>query len=1030
MEVSLLAGLNEAQTAAVTSTAPVLQVLAPPGSGKTKTLTSRVAHLLANRNLNPHNVICCTFTIKASREMRERLESLVGKALESKLVLGTFHSVCRRYLATYGNRIGIPRSFSIADSSDSKSMIKKIIKKNGFKAKPSDAQSKISGCKARFRTVDVLRQEQAKAKHSNEEQQELIEIYAQYQTELQRNNLLDYDDLLLRCVDLLRDFPLCVANVEAVLVDEFQDTNIVQFELMKLFASARGNVTIVGDPDQSIYGFRSAEIANLKRMQAFYQDTVVINLAENYRSAAAVLNLAQDVIDQDKERPDKKLRSTHCYGTLPVLRKLSDSREEGLWIAHEVKRIMGTTGGLIGPSDIAVLLRSSSLSLQIERGLTNAGIAYRMVGGMRFFDRAEIRLIIDYMRTIAHPDNNAAFLSIINVPSRKIGEAAISSLVKLSESHDISIWRAVQKVVNGSLIPEKKLTGPAQNDLAKLVTLIKRAQDKMAGCQPATVPGQLISYLTDSLKIPAYLQQKYKEDHEDRIENIQEFITHAVEFATLPVNAENLPVVSGADQQDLDERQEALDRFLSNIVLSSEVQDSTDDKPRVTISTIHSAKGLEWPVVFIPAVYEGSIPHSRAGDEVDEERRLLYVAITRAKALLNMTLPMYSSREDTIVSLTQFLPQHLIHRTAEKAPTFTDNVISDVAAILQRDVPSQEAIAQGVASIGEKDSLEDDLWPLDGSRPLGPEQSVLLSNFPQQGMSLAEAEKLTRASGQQARSQGYQTSMSNANGFSTAQTSMNMGFTTAGQQLRNFTTKTETVATKQANNGLSGPRGTASSEGKETLKGFFTTQPRTSAAVAPAEAARQAWSSRPSTSAPVPARSLAEPHLPPPPGPPARSFSNLPSALTEHRLGGPSDYSFGRASAPGHKVLTGVGLKRPRPLPLNDASPNRHKKHYSFLSSSPTREDKDAAMLGDDVNLDGGNDDGTRIEQENNHAAKKLQAHTNNGASEAPPYKRPATLAGRPNPGAALPASASMYPKKRSLGVRGGCAPWSARKNK
>lgn len=1014
MEVSLLAGLNEAQRAAVTSTVPVLQVLAPPGSGKTKTLTSRVAHLLAHRNLDPHNVICCTFTIKASREMRDRLRGLVGEALESKLIMGTFHSICRRYLAAYGNTIGIPKGFGIADSSDSKSMVKKIIKKGDFKIEPNTARNKISGCKARFRSVEVLRQEQAKLKHQNVNQQELIQVYEQYEAELQRNNLLDYDDLLLRCVDLLRESPLCVANVEAVLVDEFQDTNIVQFELMKLFASARNNVTIVGDPDQSIYGFRSAEIENLKRMRTFYPGTVVINLEENYRSAAALLNLAQEVIEQDKERPDKKLKSTHCHGTLPVLRRVSDPHQEGLWIASEIKRMMATTGGLFGPSDMAVLIRSGFLSLQIEKALSKAKIAYRMVGGMRFFDRAEIRLIIDYMRAVAHPDNNAAFLSIINVPSRKIGETTINALVKLGEDHSLSVWSVVQKIIKGDLTLEKKLSKPAQNDLAKLVRLLKTARDKIEGFYPAAVPGQLISYLVDSLKISEYLLQKYKDDHEDRMENIKELIVHAKEVASSPGDSETLPTIDGVDQQSMDDRQEALDQFLANIVLSSERENHDDDEPRVTISTIHSAKGLEWPVVFIPAVYEGSIPHSRAEDN-DEERRLLYVAITRAKALLNMTYPRYSSREQQSLELTQFLPEDVLRRTAEKAPSFRDDVIRDAAAILQREMPNQEAIAQGLASIGENDSLEDDLWPLDGRPPLGPEQNVLLADPAKTGGQVL--------GGSQAHNHGYQTSMANANSFSTANTSMghSTAFTTASQQMRTM----NAMATVSTTNGRGDdkPKNPATVSGgpKGSIKSFFSSQSQT-ARLPAAEAARQAWTNRPSMSAPIASQSQPQPQLPAMPAAPARSQSDIPAQLAGHRLGGAPGAGFGRASAPGRVRLGGAGFKRPCPLPLEDVSPNKDRKKYHFLSSSPTVEHKDADKLGEVVDLTGESEVvDARLEKENQVQQPEINAQAD-GTIEP---KKPSMLAGKPS---SVPGS-SVYPKK-SLGVRRDFAPWSARKHK
>jgi DNA helicase II / ATP-dependent DNA helicase PcrA len=782
MADALLAGLNAAQRAAVISTAPVLQVLAPPGSGKTKTLTTRVAHLLAHRGYAPQNVICCTFTIKASREMRERLQTLVGENLESKLVLGTFHSVCRRYLVAYGNLIGIPKGFGIADTSDSTSILKKVVKKHGLSTDHKTLRSRISSHKAKGKTLTDLPKTPGQL-----DKQEFITAFQEYQAALALSNLLDYDDLLLLCVELLRAYPNCVANVEALLIDEFQDTNIVQLELMKLFASAKRRVTIVGDPDQSIYGFRSAETENLGRMKAYYPETVVINLEENYRSCSSILNLAQDVIEQDTKRSNKKLKSTHCYGTLPVLRKVPNPHEEALWIAAEIKRTISLTGGLLKHSDIAVLIRSAYLSLLIEKAFTGSGVPYRMVGGMRFFDRLEIRLAIDYLRTISHPDNNSAFLSIINVPSRKIGETTIASLAKLAEEKSLSLWSVVQKVLAGTLALGKKMSGPSQHDLQKLVNLIKTARQKMKTMTPAEVPSKLIVYVVSTLRLQAYLQKKYKDDFEDRIENIQELVLHAKDIVAQSADVP-LPTMDGLKQQQGDGGQEALDHFLANIVLSTEVETSDkQDKPSVTISTIHSAKGLEWPVVFVPAVYEGSIPHSRAED-TDEERRLLYVAMTRTQAMLTLSFPMMQSRDQGESVLTHFLPTNVHHRFADRGPLFNDGVISNIAKTLRREMPSQADIAKGVTELAEEDSIEDDNWPADGSHRMRPE-AISQGPFMGQGRSLDDAlvggssfpgfhgfQKASMSTMAVATTMSNQTSLSTAN--------LTLGFTTAGQQLK------------------------------------------------------------------------------------------------------------------------------------------------------------------------------------------------------------------------------------------------------
>ncbi len=374
----LLVNLNQSQQAAVSSFADTLAILAGPGSGKTHTLTSRTAWLLA-QGLQPWNVIVATFTVKAAREMKERIGKLIGNGMESKLILGTFHSIARRYLARYGHLINIKKDFGIADSADSLAIIKRIVKRNNYIIDPKVARSRISGKKARGAGYRD-KENESKSGAKTVEAQEFESCFAEYEEALRRSNLLDYDDLLLRCVDLLRQHPSCVSNVEAVLIDEFQDTNIVQFDLMRLFATHRKRITIVGDPDQSIYGFRAAEIKNYKRLLHQYPDTITIALEENYRSSGAILLTALNVIEQDDSRVKKSLLATHTVGTRPVLRRLCDAHKEAEWIITEIQRIKALTGDLLDLNDFAILLRSASLSRLIESALGKAGIAYRMVG--------------------------------------------------------------------------------------------------------------------------------------------------------------------------------------------------------------------------------------------------------------------------------------------------------------------------------------------------------------------------------------------------------------------------------------------------------------------------------------------------------------------------------------------------------------------------------------------------------------------------------------------------------------------------
>ncbi|EPS30403.1 hypothetical protein PDE_05354 [Penicillium oxalicum 114-2] len=711
----ILDGLNHAQREAVTSSAPILQVLAPPGSGKTKTLTARVAYLLSHHGYQPQDVICCTFTIKASREMRERLSKLIGEKLQSRLILGTFHSICRRYLVKYGYLIGLRKGFGIADSDDTRAILRRIIKRLKSTIDIRAAQARISKHKAHGLAPRDLT-DKVKA-----DEAELVDIYSAYNEALVAANLLDYDDLLLRCCDLLREHPECVSNVQTVLVDEFQDTNIIQYELMNLFAAKHRRITIVGDPDQSIYGFRSAEIQNLRRMQRKYSNTCVVLLESNYRSSGSILNSAQDVIEQDTTRPAKKLEATHQFGTLPVLRKLPNPNAEATWMVLEIKRSIALTGRLLRMSDFAVLLRSASLSTRIESAFGRAGIPYKMVGGRKFFDRVEVKTLLNYLRVVSHSDHSDALLSIINVPPRRIGDETIKLLTGGADKAGTPLWTFVKDVVQGRRATEKKLQKAAELGLSSLVKLIDSSRQKLQDCADASAPCMLLEYITESLSFQEYLLKAYPLDEDGRWANVKELMGQANDVALSGSETnpeEELPEIEGVEQQQTHPGEEALSRFLANVALATEAQTKDEDEGgsgSVTISTIHAAKGLEWPVVFIPAVYNGSIPHSRA-EVVDEERRLLYVAMTRAQVLLYLSLPLKQFRfgegEDGSTSLTPFLPPKIVKsRFRLKGPQFHEQIVHGIADTLRRPRPTAEALCQDIASLP---SVLDDKWTSEG----------------------------------------------------------------------------------------------------------------------------------------------------------------------------------------------------------------------------------------------------------------------------------------------------------------------------
>ncbi|KAL8834527.1 MAG: hypothetical protein Q9170_003709 [Blastenia crenularia] len=720
----ILHGLNSGQLAAVTSHADVLQILAPPGSGKTKTLTSRVAYLIEHHGYKPWNILCLTFTIKSSREMKERLAKLLGNGTEAKLVLGTFHSVCRRYLVTYGQLIGISKGFGIADSSDSLSIIKRIVKRMHCNIDAKVAQSRISSSKSKGIGYADFSIDTNKKK--NIDQHEFTQVFEAYENQLEQANLLDYDDLLLRCSELLRQHPLCVSNVEAVLIDEFQDTNVVQFELMKLFATQQKRITTVGDPDQSIYGWRSAEIKNLAKMKREYSDTLVIHLEDNYRSSGAILLAAQEVIEQDVSRPSKSLLPTHCPGTSPVLRRLPSSDVEASWIVSEIKRTIGLTGGMLKHLDFVILLRSAALSRHIESAMGKAGIPYRMVGGQRFFDRAEIKILLDYLRVISQPTNNDAVARVLNIPARGVGPTTVKALLEEAESKTLTLWSLVRDAVQGNIKTSTKIKKPAEQGLGAFINIILTAKRKLRDPLDPLSPQSLLQHIISKLNFQEYLKRNYEIDHEGRWANVEELIAQAADYAIPLVSGHEsiaeadqraLPVVEGATQSQEDTGEEMLSMFLANVALATELQrdeESEEDQSRgqVTISTIHAAKGLEWPVVFIPAAYEGSIPHSRAED-TDEERRLLYVAMTRAQALLYISCPVKNSQREES-TLSQFLdPKTVGHYLAKSGTKLDSGVVSDIAHILRRQCPSESEIRKGSSALQTK---EDDLWPLDGQQ--------------------------------------------------------------------------------------------------------------------------------------------------------------------------------------------------------------------------------------------------------------------------------------------------------------------------
>jgi len=491
--------------------------------------------------------------------------------------------------------------------------------------------------------------------------------------------------------------------------------------------------------DQSIYGFRAAEIKNLKRMQLAYPDTLVVVLAENYRSSASILQSAQMVIEQDESRPDKALLPTHHVGTRPVLRYLKDAAQEAQWIVMELKRVMALTGNTVTPNDVAILVRSAAQTRHIEGALAQNGIAYKMAGGLKFYDRVEVKTVLDYLRVIHNPENNDALARVINVPPRKVGETTVKALLEEGFRKRRSLWEVIKGGVRGELKLDTKTTKTAEQGLAGFVNVVLTARKILFEEEREEVVGNgglelesgreaiqgatlvdIVYYLMKKLSYKEYLEKHYPEDNDTRWANIEELVVQAADFThafTMTLSGEDdeesLPTIDGIEQLRSSATADALDRFLANVALVNEVQDEEEEegaapRERITISTIHSAKGLEWPVVFVPGCYEGSIPHSRC-DDTDEERRLLYVAMTRAMGLLYMSCPQKNSKYEKS-ALSQFLKSPKVLKLLEnKGPILTPAVTQGVLQILGRACPEIRVINETAAGL---ESLEDDLFPV------------------------------------------------------------------------------------------------------------------------------------------------------------------------------------------------------------------------------------------------------------------------------------------------------------------------------
>lgn len=606
--MDVLSELNPAQREAVTYTDGPLLILAGAGSGKTKTLTHRIAHLISENDVWPNRILAVTFTNKAAREMRDRLASLLDDDATRRDFMpwmGTFHSICVRLLRMDGHAIGIASNFVIYDEDNRRGLIKQAMKTleiTDKDIKPASVSSIISTQKNKMITPEEF------ADNSQYPfQQKIAAIYGEYEKQRKAAASLDFDDLLIEVVRLLREVPAVrekwQSNFQHVLIDEYQDTNAAQYAIVKLLTGNTRHICVVGDDWQSIYSWRGADFKNILNFERDFAGTKVIKLEQNYRSTGAILKAAQNVISKNVERTDKILWTDAAEGSPVRVQAVYNEAEEAMLVADHI--ISQESVGARGYDDFAVLYRTNAQSFAIEKALRHRMVPYKIVGGIRFLDRAEIKDILAYVKLAYQPNDIASFLRIANVPTRGVGATSLEKFVLWQRQSNMDIISALVNVDQTNSI-----TARARNSLRSLGEALQIAQAKLQNSSPSEV----IEYIVGAVHYRDYLQDDTPQA-EEKIENISTLISDAKVY-------------------------EDIDTFLEETALMSS-SDESSNKGEVTLMTLHAAKGLEFPVVFMVGMEEGILPHSRVFDakpsELEEERRLCYVGMTRAREELYLS---------------------------------------------------------------------------------------------------------------------------------------------------------------------------------------------------------------------------------------------------------------------------------------------------------------------------------------------------------------------------------------------------------
>ena len=606
----ILEGLNDKQYEAVINTDGPCLVIAGAGSGKTKVLTHKIAYLLNEKNIKPWNVLAITFTNKAANEMKSRVETLVGEAAK-EIWMGTFHSICVKILRNFIDRIGYEKSFIIFDTSDQKTLVKECLKSLEIDDKMFTDRavlSEISNAKN-----EMLEPVQYAMRAGGDYRKEKIaRVYAMYQQKLKENNAVDFDDIINLTIKILAENPDVLEyyndKFKYILVDEYQDTNKSQFTLVTMLAAKYGNITVVGDNDQGIYSFRGADISNILNFEKDFPGTKIIKLEQNYRCTGNILNAANAVIKNNVVKYEKKLWTENDIGELPNFFCGDNEYDEASYVVEQINRLRREE--YLKYSDFAVLYRMNAQSRAIEDILRREDIPYKIIGGLKFYERKEIKDIIAYLRLIYNPSDNLSLKRIINEPKRGVGKTSIDNISKLSDSSNISMYEIIKNAADFGLNRVFVNTRDFIEQMEYL--MVKKDELKIS---------ELIKETLNKTGYTKALENENSVEAETRIQNLEEFLTVAMEFEE--ESAEN-----------------SLGEFLEGITLSSDIDGMEDEEDSVTLMTLHSAKGLEFPVVFLVGMEEGIFPgYKSIGEpkELEEERRLCYVGITRARQYLFLT---------------------------------------------------------------------------------------------------------------------------------------------------------------------------------------------------------------------------------------------------------------------------------------------------------------------------------------------------------------------------------------------------------